>query len=204
MDTIRHEWSQGAGTEEWFRQVSTHFKLTTCTLNYNPAQTAESFLVLCPWQCWSWAFPLNKQTLSTKNVLHCQMSQCSKSYYRTWSSPCYANHLIFDADLQSCLQCIQQLKNTRREREEGRRTEAGRPRGGGGGGGGRVHHVYGKEEAKAGGQKNLSVRNKRSTTSSCRWLGGNTLRQTVLRLQKVIKDKTVGQITLLFKAWWRW
>ena len=129
--SIRHEWSRRAGTEEWFRQVSTHFKLTTCTLYYNPAQTAESFLVLCPWQCWSWAFPLNKQTLSTKNVLHCQMSQCSKSYYRTWSSPCYANHSILDADLQSCLQCIQQLKNTRREREEGRRTEAGRPRGGG-------------------------------------------------------------------------
>ena len=91
----------------------------------------KAFIVLCPWQCWSWAFPLNKQTLSTKNVLHCQMSQCSKSYYRTWSSPCYANHSILDADLQSCLQCIQQLKNTRREREEGRRTEAGRPRGGG-------------------------------------------------------------------------
>ena len=92
-------------------------------------------------------------------------------------------------------------RKRRRPKNRGWKTTGG---GGGGGGGGRVHHVYGKEEAKAGGQKNLSVRNKRSTTSSCRWLGGSTLRQTVLRLQKVIKDKTVGQITLLFKAWWRW
>ena len=114
-------------------------------------------------------FPFNKQKLSTKNVLCCQMSQTNKDAV----SPCYANHSSLDTDKQSGLQCIQQPKNTRREREKAKewrlkdRREQQGP----------SCLWRGKSESKRT-EKNLSVRNKRSARKSCRWLGGSTLRES--------------------------
>ena len=82
--------------------------------------------------------------------------RCSKSY-RSWSSPCYANHLILDADLQSCLYTT--TEEDEKRKKKGQKAEAERPRGEGGEGGvpknNRVHQVYGEEEAKAGGQRKI-------------------------------------------------
>ena len=106
--------------------------------------------------------------------------RCSKSY-RSWSSPCYANHLILDTDLQSCLYTT--TEEDEKRKRKGQKAEAERPRGEGGGGWGAKKQQgpsclwRGRSESRRT-EKNLSVRNKRSTRRSCRWLGGSTLRQS--------------------------
>ena len=125
----------------------------------------------------------------------------SKSY-RTWSNPCYANHSILDADLQSCLYTTTEEHEKRKRK--GQKAEAERPRGGGGGRpkNNRVHCVYGEEEAKAGGQKKLSVRNKRSTRRSCRWLGGSTLRESHKRQNRGAEIAVVqGLVEVVTSNW---
>ena len=48
--------------ESWYGEAGS-YKYLQIEQYYNPAQTDESFSVPCPWPCWSWAFPLNKQEI---------------------------------------------------------------------------------------------------------------------------------------------
>ena len=128
----------------------------------------------------------------------------SKSY-RTWSNPCYANHSILDADLQSCLYTTTEEHEKRKRK--GQKAEAERPRGGGGGGGeakeqrGPSCLWRGRSESRRT-KKNLSVRNKRSSRRSCRWLGGSTLRESHKRQNRGAEITVVqGLVEVVTSNW---
>ena len=176
------------------------------SIYYNPAQTAESFPVLCPWQCRSWAFLLSKQKLSTKNVLCCQMSQTTKDAVRvTRHGQAHAMPITWSL-MQTCRVACS-VYNNRRTREEkekkakkqrlkdrGKRGKAKEQRG--------PSCLWrGRSESRRT-EKNLSVRNKRSSRRSCRWLGGSTLRESHKRQNRGAEIAVVqGLVEVVTSNW---
>ena len=106
--------------------------------------------------------------------------------------------------MQTCrVACIQQPNNTRREREKakkqrlkdrGKRGKAKEQRG--------PSCLWRGRSGCRRTEKNLSVRNKRSTRRSCRWLGGSTLRESHKRQNRGAEITVVqGLVEVVTSNW---